>query len=338
MAARASGAQPFSMTDHEEWPQLERPGWQATASTLRRWTQIVGKTRMALEPMQNHWWQVPLYVTSRGLGTSVMHVPPRALELEFDFIAHVLEARTSNGQRQTLPLCAGPVADFYRDVQALLHDLGVAAPIWPRPVELGGTLRFDQDREPGHYDPQWARGFWQALLAAHRVLGEFRSGFLGKASPVHFFWGANDLAVTRFSGRRAPPHPGGIPNIADWVTREAYSHEVSSAGFWPGDDSSPQAIFYSYAYPEPAGFAGAPVRPAAARYDATLREFVLPYAAVRASSDPEGDVLAFLDTTYEAAAELGGWERARLERPRLAGEQRVAHHEQAGAIEVIGDA
>jgi hypothetical protein len=309
------------MPSHEPpadlWPPLAYESWADTRETLHRFSQIVGKTRLALEPMVNHWWQVPLYVSVRGLTTSAMPYGGRAMvEVEFDFLAHQLEIRTSDGERRTLPLAAQSVADFYAAYRRALTALGVVVDIWPVPVELpGDALPFAQDRLHAAYDPAAAQRFWRLLLQADRILKIFRGRFLGKSSPVHFFWGSFDLAVTRFSGRPAPPHPGGAPHVADWVMREAYSHEVSSAGFWPGSPQAPAAAFYSYAYPAPAGFAGAPLAPPGASFDTQLGEFVLPYETLRAAADPEAALLAFLETTYAAAADLARWDRAALERP-----------------------
>jgi hypothetical protein len=309
------------MPNHEApaalWPQLPYESWADTRETLHRFSQIVGKTRLALEPMVNHWWQVPFYVSVRGLTTSAMPYGGRAMvEVEFDFLAHQLEIRTSEGGRRTLALAPRSVADFYAEYRGALAALGVAVEIWPVPVELpDDALPFAQDRVHAAYDPEAAQRFWRLLLQADRVLKIFRGRFLGKSSPVHFFWGSFDLAVTRFSGRPAPPHPGGAPHVADWVMREAYSHEVSSAGFWPGSPQAPAAAFYSYAYPTPDGFAAAPLAPAGASFDARLGEFVLPYETLRAAADPEAALLAFLQSTYEAAADLARWDRAALERP-----------------------
>jgi hypothetical protein len=264
--------------------------------------------------MVNHWWQVPLYVTARGLTTSAMPVGERALDVELDFIDHRLVARTSDGGVESMGLCDQPLADFYAAYLQRLAKLGVSVPIHPLAVEIPDVVRFDRDPRLCRYDPGWANRFFHALVQADRLLKEFRGRFLGKASPVHFFWGAFDLAATRFSGRPAPPHPGGIPHVADRVMREAYSQEVSSAGFWPGDARFPEAAFYSYAYPAPPEFSNARLLPAAARYEPALGEFVLPYAAVRAAADPAAEVRAFLDSTYAAAADLGGWDRRRLER------------------------
>lgn len=294
------------------WPDLPYAGWRDTAATLQLWTQIVGKVRLALAPWLNHSWQVPLYVTARGLGTSPIAVGGELLEIDFDFIAHRLVARTSRGETETLALEPQTVADFYRCVVDLLDRLGIAVAINEMPNEIPDAIRFSEDRIHASYDAAAAHRFWRALVQADRVFKQFRSGFLGKASPVHFFWGSFDLAVTRFSGRPAPPHPGGVPGLPDAVAREAYSHEVSSAGFWPGSDAFPQAAFYSYAWPEPAGFRDRPVPPGA-RFDETLGEFILPYDAVRIAEDPDALLLDFLSATYAAAADAGGWDRAALD-------------------------
>jgi Family of unknown function (DUF5996) len=294
------------------WPALPHPAWRETAATLHLWTQIVGKVRLALTPWVNHSWQVPLYVTARGLGTSPMASGREIFEMEFDFIAHRLAVRASWGAERSLPLEPQSVADFHRRVTALLADMGIAVRIGGMPNEIADAVPFAQDRLHGAYAAGAARDFWRVLVQADRLFKLFRSGFLGKASPVHFFWGSFDLAVTRFSGRAAPPHPGGVPGLPDAVVREAYSHEVSSAGFWPGNDAFPQAAFYSYAYPEPAGFRDARV-PAGARFEPSLGEFILPYDAVRAAADPDALVLDFLAQTYAAAADAGRWDRAALE-------------------------
>jgi hypothetical protein len=274
----------------------------------------VGKVRLALAPWLNHGWQVPLYVTARGLGTSAIPTGSEILEIEFDFIRHRLDVRTSRGDERTLALEPQTVADFHRRVLDLLADIGVVAAINEMPNEVQDPIRFSQDTMHAAYDPAAAHRFWRALIQVDRVFKVFRSGFLGKSSPVHFFWGSFDLAVTRFSGRTAPLHPGGVPGLPDAVTREAYSHEVSSAGFWPGNEAFPQAAFYSYAYPEPAGFRDRPVTPGA-RFDAKLGEFVLPYDTVRTAADPDALLLDFLSSTYAAAAEAGRWDRAALECP-----------------------
>ena len=294
-----------------EWPQLKVDEWTATRDTLHMWTQIVGKVRMAQAPMVNHWWQVPLYVSPRGLSTSSIPYGSGLFDMEFDFVDHRLTASTSNGRGAHIRLEPKTVADFYRQVMRMLADLGVKVSVWPVPVEVERAIPFEEDTEHASYDPDHARRFWQQLVAADRVLNEFRSHFIGKVSPVHFFWGAMDLACTRFSGRTAPPHPGGAPNCADWVMVEGYSHELSSCGFWPGGDG--EGTFYSYAYPEPAEFTTYPVRPDATRYDADLGEFVLPYETVRTADDPDAMLFDFLQTTYEAAADRATWNRAALE-------------------------
>ena len=300
--------------DATVWPYLAYADWCETASTLHLWTQIVGKIRLMLTPWLNHSWQVPLYVTARGLGTSPIPIGNEILEIEFDFISHRLVARTSRGEEGALPLKPQTVADFYLRVIDLLNGIGVAVAINEMPNEVPSPIRFSEDRVHATYDAAAAHRFWRALVQIDRVFKLFRSGFLGKASPVHFFWGSFDLAVTRFSGRRAPLHRGGVPGLPDAVAREAYSHEVSSAGFWPGSEAFPHAAFYSYAYPEPATFADRPVT-AGARFDRVLGEFILPYDTVRAVAKPDALLLDFLSTTYAAAAEAGGWDRAALECP-----------------------
>jgi hypothetical protein len=296
------------------WPDLPYARWRDTAATLHLWTQVVGKVRLALTPWLNHGWQVPLYVTARGLGTSPIPFAGGLLEIEFDFIAHRLEARTSRDEGDGFPLAPQTVADFYARVLTMLKKLGVAVRIDDLPSELPNPIRFSQDTVHRSYDAAAAHDFWRALVEVSRVFQLFRSGFLGKASPVHFFWGSFDLAVTRFSGRAAPPHPGGVPGLADAIVREAYSHEVSSAGFWPGNDAFPTAAFYSYAYPEPAGFRTRPMT-SAARFEAALSEFILPYDTVRSAADPASLLLDFLAATYAAAADSAGWDRAALECP-----------------------
>ena len=294
------------------WPELSYPEWRDTAATLQLWTQIVGKVRLALSPWLNHGWQVPLYVTARGLGTSPIPVGNEILEIEFDFIAHRLHMRTSRGDERDLELQPQSVADFYARVIGLLNDLRIPVSINTMPNEVPDPIPFPEDRVHASYEAQAAHRFWRALVQADRVFKLFRSGFLGKSSPVHFFWGSFDLAVTRFSGRPAPLHPGGVPGLPDDVTREAYSHEVSSAGFWPGSEAFPRAAFYSYAYPEPPGFREASVT-RGATFDATLGEFILPYETVRLAADPDALLLDFLVTTYAAAADAGDWDRAALE-------------------------
>jgi hypothetical protein len=279
---------------------------------LHLWTQVVGKIRLTLTPWLNHGWQAPLYVTARGLGTSPIPIGPEIFDIEFDFIGHRLAVRTSRGAERSLPLRPQSVADFYRATVDLLDGVGVAVAIKETPNEVPNPIRFSDDRVHASYDAAAAHRFWRALVQADRVFRLFRSGFLGKASPVHFFWGSFDLAVTRFSGRRAPLHPGGVPGLPDAVTREAYSHEVSSAGFWPGNEAFPRAAFYAYAYPEPAGFRDRPATPGAT-FDTTLGEFILPYDTVARAPEPDALLLDFLSATYAAAAEAGGWDRANLE-------------------------
>jgi hypothetical protein len=307
------------------WPRLVFPEWRDTALTLQLWMQVVGKTRLALTPWLNHSWQVPFYVTARGAGTSLIPSGGEAIDLEFDFLEHRLVGRSSRGMVAGFDLTPMPVADFYANTMLLLQKLDVAVTINPLPSELPDPVAFADDRRARSYDADAAHRYWRVLLQADRLFKHFRTGFLGKASPVHLFWGGFDLAVTRFSGRRAPLHPGGIPGLSDRVTRDAYSHEVSSAGFWPGSAQFPHAAFYSYAYPQPAGFAAAPV-PDGATYDAALGEFILPYDTVRAADDPDALVMAFLQATYAAAASLGAWDRDALEcdlglpnRPRVVG-------------------
>jgi hypothetical protein len=296
------------------WPALPLDAWQETCATLHLWTQIVGKIRMALAPMVNHWWQVTLYVTARGLTTSPVPCGARMLSIDFDFVDHKLIIRTSDGAVEQLALEPMAVADFYREVMRRLRALGIEVRIWTMPSEIEDAIAFEQDRAHATYEAAYANAFWRALLQAGRVLQQFRSGFLGKASPVHFFWGSFDLAVTRFSGRPAPAHQGSAPNVANWVMREAYSHEVSSCGFWPGNGGFGQPAFYSYAYPEPAGFSAADIA-APAFYFEEYGQFILPYDAVRMAERPDEMLLAFLQATYEAAAGLGGWDRA-LERSK----------------------
>lgn len=298
----------------DAWPSLPYTEWKDTLATLHLWSQIVGKIRLAQAPWTNHSWHVPLYVTSRGLTTSPMPYGARSFEITFDFLAHELRIQTVDGGDEAVPLAPRTVADFHRELFARLAALGLDIKIRTLPCEIPEAIPFETDQEHRTYVAEHAARFWRALVQADRVLKEFRARFVGKASPVHFFWGGFDLAVTRFSGRRAPPHPGGIPNLADWVTREAYSHEVSSCGFWPGGEAMPQAVFYAYAYPEPAGFKESPGRPASARYNAELGEFLLPYDDVRRAGSPDAMLLEFLQSSYEAAADRGAWDRAALER------------------------
>ena len=305
---------PIPRSSLELWPSLPFAEWKDTLNTLHLWLQIAGKIRLAQEPMLNHWWQVPLYVTPRGLTTSSMpYKDMRAFQIDFDFVDHSLRLQECDGAQSVFALEPMPVAEFYRSVIDGLRDLGISVSIRTLPNEVPDPIPFDRDFTHRSYDKNYAHRFWRALLQADRLCKVFRSHYIGKASPVHFFWGAPDLAVTRFSGRAAPQHPGGFPNLPDWVTREAYSHEVSSAGWWPGGFGM-DAMFYSYAYPEPPGFAQARVEPAEASYNTQFKEFMLPYEAVRASNDPDRMVLAFFQSTYDAAANLGNWNRSALER------------------------
>jgi uncharacterized protein DUF5996 len=293
---------------------LEYDEWRDTQATLHRWTQIVGKIRLVQTPWVNHSWHVPLYLTTRGLTTSPISYGSRLFSIEFDFVDHQLRIDTNDGRTETLRLAPRAVADFYQELFARLKALGLEISIRTTPNEIPDATPLDQDWKHATYDADQTTRFWHALAQSDRVFKVFRSRFVGKCSPVHFFWGSFDLAVTRFSGRRAPPHPGGVPNLPDWVAREAYSHEVSSCGFWPGGEVMPYPVFYAYAYPEPEGFKSASLRPAGARYDATLREFILPYEEVRRASSPDRTLLEFLQSSYEAAADLGGWDRSALER------------------------
>ncbi|MCP6760086.1 MAG: DUF5996 family protein [Fischerella sp. CENA71] len=295
------------------WPSLPVAAWQDTYATLHLWTQIIGKIRLALAPKINHWWHSTLYVTPRGLTTSSIPYETRTLEISFDFLEHQLLFDTSDGIRRTIALVPRSVADFYQDVMGTLSAIDVPVRIWTMPQEVDQPIPFEQDHVHAAYDPQYAQRFWRILVQADRVMKIFRSRFIGKSSPVHFFWGSFDLAVTRFSGRRAPEHPGGVPNMADWVTKEAYSHEVSSCGFWPGGGAVAEPVFYSYAYPEPEGFKDYSIQPKEAFYSSDMREFILPYEAVRRADDPDAVLLAFLQSTYDAAANSGNWERTALE-------------------------
>ncbi|MGZ3280938.1 MAG: DUF5996 family protein [Caulobacteraceae bacterium] len=296
------------------WPALSYARLRPTVETLHLWSQIVGKVAVARSPWLNHSWHLTLRLSARGLATPLIPAGAVSLQLEFDFVAHDLVLRCTDGGERRVPLRPGTVAGVYAQVMDALAALGAPTRIVASPNELPDPTPFPKDHERRAYEPDVARDFWRALVQIERVFGRFRTRFVGKTSPIHFFWGSADLAVTRFSGRRAPPHPGGIPNLPDAVTREAYSHEVSSAGFWAGDPGTPEPSFYAYAYPSPAGFADAPVSPPAARFDARLGEFILPYEAVRGAADPDEALLAFLQTTYEAAADLAGWDRSALDR------------------------
>jgi hypothetical protein len=297
------------MTHNADWPALPLEAWESTKATLHMWCQIVGKVRLALSPYVNHWWQVPLYVSARGLTTSAIPYKGKSFEVEFDFIGHVLCIAVSDGATRALRLAPKSVALFHAEFMAALTELGIDVRIWTMPVEIANPIAFEQDTVHASYNPDHARRFWQALIAIDTVFKEFRGGFLGKSSPVHFFWGSFDLAVTRFSGRRAPPMPD-----ADVVTREGYSHEVSSVGWWPGDETTKYAAFYAYAAPEPEGFAKQPLRPAAAFYDTEASQFRLKYDDVRLAVSPRRTLLDFCQSTYEAAATLGKWDRTELER------------------------
>jgi Family of unknown function (DUF5996) len=304
---------PQRATDQDVLPALPFDSWKDTLATLHMWTQIVGKVRLKLCPLVNHWWNVPFYVTARGMTTSAMPYTrgtiPGTVEVRFDFIEHKLALETSEGRVAAIALQAQSVADFYKKFMAALAELGVACKIWTTPSEIPDPIPFERDQVHAAYDPEAVHKFWRILVWVDPILKEFRAGFLGKVSPVHFFWGGFDLAVTRFSGRRAPERPG-----ADAITREGYSHEVSSAGFWPGGGDIKGPAFYSYAAPEPSGFAERRVRPEAAFYHPQLKEFLLMYDDVRAAADPKAALMEFLHSTYDAAAELGNWDRKSLER------------------------
>jgi hypothetical protein len=287
--------------------------WRDTCQTLQLWTQIVGKIRLSRTPWLNHSWHVTLFVTARGLTTSPIADGTRSFEIEFDFVDHVLWLRASDGHVRQIALEPMTVADFFRSVLDALGALDIEVSINERPNEVPDAIPFSEDRVHGSYDRDYANRFWRVLRASHDVFTEFRTGFLGKASPVHFFWGSFDLAVTRFSGRTAPRHPGGVPNLPDAVAQEAYSHEVSSAGFWPGGGPIDYPAYYSYAYPAPEGFSAARVKPGAAFFSRDLGEFLLPYDAVRTADDPHQVLMDFLQSTYDAAADLGQWDRAALE-------------------------
>jgi Family of unknown function (DUF5996) len=302
----------------ETWPDLPLAAWSETCETLHRWTQIVGKVRMTSTPLVNHWWNVTFYVTARGLTTSAIPYGARVFEVTVNFVEHRLRIETSDGGSESIALVPMSVADFYAEFMRRLRRLDIDVRIWTMPSEIENAVPFDQDRVHAHYDPIYAQRFWRALLQADRVFNIFRARFIGKASPVHFFWGSFDLAVTRFSGRTAPPLKGTSPNVTAWVMREAYSHEVSSCGFWPGNGGYGRAAFYVYAYPEPSGYGDTRLRTAEGFYDGDLGQFVLPYDAVRQSPDPDALLLSFLQETYAAAADLAGWERQALERSSTA--------------------
>jgi hypothetical protein len=302
-----------AMKPSERWPALPYAEWKDTYATLHMWTQIVGKIRLALSPPINHFWGTTLYVTSRGLTTSPIPYPHGAFEIQFDFIAHTLQVSTSRGERRSFCLIPQTVAEFYAQFMSAMRSLNIDVKVWPMPVEVPRPVRFTLDESHASYDSEYAHRFWQILVTVDNVFREFRSLFIGKSSPVHFFWGSFDLAVTRFSGRRAPERPG-----ADSITKEAYSHEVISVGFWPGDgEVIKDAAFYAYAAPEPAGFGERRVQPAKAFYSKEKSEFFLMYDDVRSATNPEHSLMDFCQSTYEAGAILGNWDRASLERPAL---------------------
>ena len=303
------------METSASWPALDWPEWRETAIGLQLRTQIIGKVRLALTPWLNHSWHIPFYLTARGWTTSAIPCGSRILQIDFDLIEDAVMFATSDGATRSIALAAGTIADFHGEVVAALEALGAASDFDGSPSEMPGYPPFAEDHEQRPYDAEAARDFWRALIQVRRVFFQFRTGFLGKASPIHLFWGSFDLAATRFSGRSAPKHPGGMPGLPDDVACEAYSHEEASVGFWPGSDAFPHAAFYAYAYPEPVGYAGATVQPEPAAWNADMREFILPYAAVRAAPDPDAALFAFCQSTYDAAAELANWDRAALECP-----------------------
>ncbi len=303
---------PQHLNGKEPWPPLPLEEWQDTYATLHMWMQVVGKIRLKLSPMTNHWWQVPLYVTSRGLATSPIPYEMRTFEMNFDFIDHSMHIETNDGQKRPIDLRPRSVADFYTETLNALRSMGIGLAIWTKPVEVEERIPFEQDQAHASYDPEYVLRWWRILVQVDRVLKDFRSRFIGKASPVHFFWGAFDIAATRFSGRKAPEHPG-VPTVGRFVMVEAYSHEVSSCGFWPGAGLGMPA-FYAYAYPEPEDFHTYRVKPGEAYYDEHLQEFLLPYDVVRTARNQDAVLLSFLQSTYEAAAKLARWDRNSLER------------------------
>jgi hypothetical protein len=314
--------------DKQEWPELPFNEWPETMATLHMWTQIVGKIRLSFAPWTNHSWHVTLYLTARGMTTSPMPYDSRTFEIIFDFLDHELRINTSGGVRRFLKLQPRSVADFYRDLTSTLQGIEIPIQINLLPNEIENPIPFDRDEQHRSYDAEYANRFWRVLVQADRVFKVFRSRFCGKCSPVHFFWGSFDLAVTRFSGRPAPPHPGGIPHLPDAITREAYSHEVSSLGFWPGNAALPMPIFYAYAYPEPPGFAQAQVKPEAAAYNPQFREWILPYESVRVAESPDEILLQFAQSSYDAASLLGKWDRAALEekKPILLSQDHISNY------------
>ncbi len=303
---------PTAAKREDFWPELPLNAWQETYNTMHMWTQIIGKIRLALAPMVNHWWQVTLYLTARGFTTSPMPHGSGTFQIDLDFFTHEMLILTDHGERRSIALRPRPVADFYRETMDTLISMGIEVAIWTKPVEVEERIPFEQDTKHAAYDPQYAFRNWKVLANSTRVMQQFRSNFIGKVSPVHFFWGGFDLAVTRFSGRPAPIH-GPVPNLAHFVAIEAYTHEVSSCGYWPGGGLG-EPSFYCYAYPEPKGFKDYPVQPEEAYYHPDLGEFLLPYEAVRTAASPDEKLLSFFQSAYEAAANLGGWDRAALER------------------------
>ncbi len=301
-------------TPLERWPSLDFDAWKDTYATLHMWTQMVGKIRLVQTPWVNHSWHVVFYVTVRGLTTSPIPYGERTFQIDFDFIDHLLLIQTNDGAVRTMKLLPCSVADFYEALLTNLAELGLYVKIHTTPNEIADAIPFEKDHQHASYDAEYANRFWRVLVQADRVFKQFRARFNGKCSPVHFFWGSFDLAVTRFSGRLAPEHPGGIPNFPDRVAREAYSHELSSCGFWPGGGPVPYPVFYAYAYPEPVGFSAAPIRPDGAIYNATLHEFILPYDVVRQAESPDAVLLDFLQSSFEAAASLSAWDRSVFER------------------------
>jgi hypothetical protein len=302
------------MSDNSAWPDLPLSAWSETCDTLQLWTQIAGKVRLALTPLINHWWNVTFRVTARGLAAPAMPSRGRTFDIIFDFVSHRLDIEASDGRSESFALKPMAVADFYAEFMQRLRRLNIGVHIWTMPSEIENAVPFDRDRTHAQYDPVYAHKFWKALVQSDRVMKEFRARFLGKVSPVHFFWGSFDLAVTRFSGRTAPPPTSVTPHVASWVMTEAYSHEVSSCGFWPGNGGYGRAAFYVYAYPEPAGYGAARLQTAGAFYDQNVGQFILPYDAVRLAREPDALLLGFLQETYEAAAELAKWDRKALER------------------------
>jgi hypothetical protein len=297
----------------DPWPELPLAEWDDTLATLHMWTQIVGKIRLKLSPLENHWWNVPLYVTARGLTTSAIPYNDRLFQIDFDFIDHLLAIETTDGSKRTIALQPQSVAEFYQRTMATLESLKMPVTIWTTPVEVPDRTPFEKDQKHAAYDAEYAQRFWRILVQSSRVLMKFRSRFIGKVSPIHFFWGAFDLALTRFSGRKAPTHPG-VPNCGIFVMVEAYSQEVSSCGFWPGGGPVESPAFYAYSYPEPQGFKDYAIQPREAYYDMEMSEFLLPYDVVRTSDSPDEVLLSFLQSTYEAAATCAGWDRQALER------------------------